>query len=179
MPIMTAPIEKHIAPPSAPLLQAAPQPDDIPDPVVPAEVIASKTAQNAPESTHTPGATSGTPKKSEETAAPIEPQALGFLQWIQQQLRSTFDLEILYANMRRDEQFSTMKTWLEAQASPAALAALDTQSLNGPPYQASVQAISPDGFAVTITVTKRDTGALVEDLNNLLPWLKAQGYRAS
>lgn len=187
MPTMTVSTETEskkatIAPPSMPMLQAKPEPTDIPDPTVPAAAIAQNTAQKVssahPEATQASGATPEPSQPAHVPTAPIEPQALGFLQWLQKELRTTFELETMYANVRRDEQFTVMKAWLEAQGSPAALAALDRQSLNGPPYQATVQATSPDGFAVSLTITKQDTSTLVEDLDRLLPWLKGQGYHA-
>jgi exodeoxyribonuclease-5 len=51
--------------------------------------------------------------------------------------------------------------------------------LRGDPYRASVQAVSPEGFGVTIHVAKQDTGELVTALPALLAWMKEQGYQPS
>lgn len=61
-----------------------------------------------------------------------------------------------------------------------ALAAIQERGLtvSASPYTATVQAVSPDGYAVSITVQKPEADALVEELGRLTPWLKNQHYTA-
>jgi len=53
---------------------------------------------------------------------------------------------------------------------------LDVHSAH--PYAATVQAVSAEGYAVTITVQKANAGELTQALAALMPWLKGAGYVA-
>ena len=81
-----------------------------------------------------------------------------------------------------------LKSWAEKQCMAnehahyqlsTALAGLQEHGLGslGAPYGASVRAISPQGFPVTLTVAKHDAGALMETLGQMLPWLRSQQYQ--
>ena len=46
------------------------------------------------------------------------------------------------------------------------------------PYQATVQAVSPEGYPVSIAIAKRDGSELTTALTSLVGWLAKQGYAA-
>lgn len=50
--------------------------------------------------------------------------------------------------------------------------------LTGTPYTATVQARSPQGFPLTLTLQKRSADELVQALEGLQTWLQTQGYTA-
>ena len=44
------------------------------------------------------------------------------------------------------------------------------------PYQARLQVRTPGGYPLTLTVTRATSGALIEELGRLEPWLQTHGY---
>jgi len=74
------------------------------------------------------------------------------------------------ANEHQGYQLANALEALAKQTSPV--------TAPGYPYAVHVQAQSPQGFAVTLTVQKPDAGELVAALDALLPWLQSTGYLA-
>jgi hypothetical protein len=163
---------------------SAQQPEDIPDPPVPVAVVAVLQEPSA-----------GQPPASEGTGAPhAAHEALlhGFCQALQSQINKWLTQTLLDTAKHEEKREEFLKEWIQKthiawidhlsrvtqQNEHAQYQLSEVLGLNGPPYQATVQAHSPDGYPVTLTVTKRDTNSLMEDVGKLLPWLKAQGYQA-
>ena len=59
-----------------------------------------------------------------------------------------------------------------------AVAALQEKGITvlGYPYSATVQAVSPQGYAVALTIQKQGAGELTQALDGLTGWLQGQGY---
>lgn len=175
--------------------------DDIPEPATPIALVsatiehAPETAQDAPGSTNAPAQVSHPSVPPVQQSSPaVTPQALGFLQWLQGEIRASFEAEALHTTAHVDRTFGFLKTAWEAQVrgdvqSAALLGeALTHLSQRGltttPPYAVSVQAVSPQGFPVTFTVGKRTMvepeasaeSGLLQVVPMLLDWLQEQGY---
>lgn len=46
------------------------------------------------------------------------------------------------------------------------------------PYQLAIEAVSPQGFPVTLTIRKATADELISDLDSVVGWLADNGYRA-
>jgi len=168
--------ERTIMPTETPAL---PEPDDIPEPVVPAEAL---------ESPATPAAV------PPEIAAPLLPTSAredavlhafcmrwqGFMSEYHTSLMKTMDETMLA--MRRWVETTTQANEHQGYQFANALEALAKHAPPAPapgyPYAVQVLAQSPQGYSVTLTVQKPDAGELVAALDALLPWLQSTGYLA-
>jgi hypothetical protein len=160
--IMTEPI----APPSTPMMTAVPEPDDVDDPTVPAEVQKAVT--------QTMNATTLLPANAREDAV-----LSGFCQRLQSWMQDYFHS---FARAL-DGSVQVVQSRGEAlEHSSAQIAAMVAQTLaqvpQTPPYQVHVTAQSPDGYTVKLLIAKPDAGEVVAALDALLPWLKSSGYVA-
>lgn len=169
----------------APLFVAAPDPaaipeapkdfppltDDIPDIAVPASVVAF--FDTAPP-----------PPTSEQ--APIVDATMGLLEgkitdWVNTQSTATMrTLDRVYEHLASClDKIAVANDHAQYQLANA----LDRLSaagitLHGTPYTATVQAMTPQGFPLTLTVHKGSAEELVQALEGLSAWLQAQGYLA-
>ena len=191
---MAAPKEKEpkLAPPSTPMLQdwTPTAADDIADPPVPVEAL-QETAQNAPESSQLPDQPEILP-----TGPPAPPDALwrqhealvqsccnmlihNFHQALQDAVNTADKIygSILQTAGARIETQAAANEHAQYQFSSALEQLLQHGLTTAPPYQATVQALSPAGFPVTLTITKRDTQDLIAALPALMGWLQEQQYR--
>lgn len=175
---MTMPKGKEtVAPPSAPMLTAEPkpEPDDIPEPTVPPAAI-----EPLPPAT---------PATLPENFGAHEALLQGFCQHLQTRLHRwmmdehhqltqgmditmsgirDYALKVLQCNEHAEYQLAHALETLQVQGLP----------LLNPPYQAVLQARTPAGYAITLTLTKSTAATLVEELGRLEGWLQAQGYSA-
>lgn len=181
-----------IAPPSAPMLAQMPtpglqttEPDDIPDPPVPAS---ARDAVQAPANpVGVPNAPQA-PQMPSDTFNAHEALLQGFCQHLQNRL-TQFLVEESKGLLRAFESTTlTLRECLERVAQPNehaqyqlsdALLKLQEHgiALKGDPYRASLEALTPQGFPVTITVAKQQAGELVEALPALVGWMVEQGYK--
>jgi hypothetical protein len=153
-----------IAPPSSPLMAVPPAEtpdvpllltDDIPDPVVPAGTI-----DVAPVP----------PPTVPALPDALLPLAHGFCQYIQAQLTAKLDEAGRRMTKDVDLTMSEMATYTKG-----------VMAAYGPtptPYSAVVQAITPNGLPLTLTIAKATSAELVEELGRLEGWLQAHGYTA-
>jgi exodeoxyribonuclease V len=156
----------------ASLPDTLPQDDDVADPVVPAAVL-----------TPAPQALPATvPRLSED----LLPMAQGFCQYLQATLDKWLMEEhsklLRGANDSLVEMRDFAKGLLHANGdSQAALATVLShvgQGLMVNPYKATMQAVSPAGYVVTIEVVKRDGGELVSAIEGMQEYLQEMRYTA-
>jgi exodeoxyribonuclease-5 len=168
-------------PPSAPLLnntplktaQDAPQ-DDIADPALPvglADKLTPATAIAPPVAT---------PDKFGEHEALLQ----GFAQHIRNIIMAEFRTYAQDASKSIDEMYTYTKKALDGDLEKVrrSESVLDKMAqglqVRHDPYEASIQAMSPEGFVVTVGIKKSDPEALVENLPSLVAWLAESGYTA-
>lgn len=178
-------------------------PDDIPEPSVPAAVTAAITAP-AVEASRIPQDASQGAKDSgvvfDEAPAPVmsseaamqlflaHPMLHGFLEHLQQVLRRSVVEEQQTVNHNLDKLLLFLQDWVQKtctaneHAQYQLSSALDGLAKHGlpllsPPYQAVVEAVSPQGYPVKLTITKATTPELVEELERLLPWMQGDEDR--
>ena len=170
------PKDLSITPPSSPMLMArqAPEPDDIPEPAVPAAVLAE---------VNTPHASSSLPEGFGAHEALLQ----GFCQHLQDRLH-TFMLEEHKGIMQTlDATLVALRKWVEtvgqqnehsAYQLSDALFKLQEQGilLMENPYKVTIEAVTPEGYPVKIDVVKRTTEELIMAMPALSGWLAAQGY---
>lgn len=181
------------------VVQALPDaPDDIPDPTVPDAALADTPQQSLQEASGSINAPETVPDTSTPVPpnpARVEPQALGFLQWLQGEVHKGLTEEKNQLDRHLEYLFDYLKTWWQtyvaSQAHTAdqlsgALIQLQQHGLNtAPPAVAQVDAVSPEGFPVKFVVTKArmmepETSAeagLLQVVPTLLGWLQANGYQ--
>ena len=173
---MTMPTDQAIlAPPSAPMLTSAskPEPDDVIDPSVPVGTL--------------------------EPLPPAKPATLpdgfgaheallqGFCQHLQSRLHQWLMDEHRQLTQGMDVTMSGIRDYAQKVLQcnehaeyqlASALAKLQEEGLPllSPPYQAVLRAQTPAGYAITLTLTKSTSGALVEELGRLEGWMQAHGY---
>ena len=171
--------------------------DDIPDPRVPENVLSMPTAAVIDASTV---GMSITPSQfphisGQDAAAPPdawhahEVLLLGFTQALQRKLHEglledhsaiTRTLDGVLAAMKGAiETLGTSHAQVVSQLSTA-LATLQERGLSvvQNPYQATVQAVSPEGYPVSIAIAKREGSELTTALTGLVGWMAQQGYAA-
>lgn len=189
-----------VAPPSAPMLQdIPPQPDDIADPPVPADVKIAVEAPSSPQEPHRGKEAVGDQGQTDSPSLrpewrQFEPMLQGMLSYVGQKLAAEQERALQEVKARyREFDASIAATWtllqkLVEQASQQnehaqyqladALLKLQEKGvqLRHDPYTATVQAVSPEGFPVTITLAKGDTGELCSSLPCLMEWLQHSGY---
>jgi len=181
MPEMTTPPTPDAPTSPVPMLE-----DDIPD--VTAPDAFAKTLQDAPGTTTAPATISATPSAPEPAWRQHEALLQGFLAHLQQR----FDAELVThaTNLMKsvDSMALSVKAWIEAfaghnehanyQLADALLKLRESGlQLRHDPYEANVQALSPQGYPVQIRVVKQTTGDLVEALPALMHWLAEAGYK--
>jgi exodeoxyribonuclease-5 len=178
---------KPVSPPSAPmmttepddqqsLLAPAPALEDIPDPAVPASVQAAVTPPTLPD-------------KFGEHEALLQGFAQHLLHRIEQGLNHEFGYYAKDAGKAVDDMAAYFRQQVEIDKDKLrhaetlldmliSKAIQEGLRVRHDPYQASVQAISPQGFPVTITVTKPSDGELLTDLREFVMWLHESGFAA-
>lgn len=209
MPEMTAP-----TPPSAPMMKVGgktpepqpetpltlepdpvnPEPDDIPDPEVPAALKTALEPSSSPQEPRSPG----------NETTPYDALLQGFCAHLLTRMQGMAD-DLTTATRQATEQQATdyhngaitflhevcqaVKAWIEATTTTPnehaqyqlanVLEALQKGGVHfrTAPYRVTLQACTPNGYPVTFDVLKDDAGALVEELNNLTSWLVSQGYK--
>jgi hypothetical protein len=174
MPDMTAkqPEQQPLSPPVPPYDDGTP---DILDPEVPQEVIEALLPPPAP--------------------APLPPLVLqheallqGFCTALQERL-SHWILDH-HKNMERvlDVTYAACKSRLEAigtqnehanyQMSDALLKLHEGGlQITHNPYEATIEAVSPQGFPVQLHLVKKDAGGLIEAVQGVTAWLVSAGYQ--
>ena len=86
-----------------------------------------------------------------------------------------------------DETLIAMKRWIDATTSvdgagqshlAETLVSLSKSGIEvlGTPYTAAVYCLTPQGYAVTLTIQKKDMAAFLDELSRMQVWLKEQGY---
>lgn len=198
MPLMTptpTPTPDPMTPPSAPLMNngmpqpsSAPQvasnePDDIPDPVVPPDVLAvlAQAQQMAqPEA--------GGPQDA--TWRAHEALLSGFCQALQGQMARLLTDEAIRLSKQFDETITRVMDYVKGRLEgnehaeyslAAALAQVQDKGLTlsqatATPYTAVVEARTPHGFPLRLTIEKGTSGELIEELGRLEGWLVTNGY---
>lgn len=177
MPEMTAPHAPEESP--VPMLD-----DDIPDVKVPETLV--KTLQDAPGGTEEAGSTEPQPL----TPAWQQHEALlqGFLGHVSHKLneevlsQSKDILDVVKGAIRFIDEAAQRQSLYQDNLLGVlanALTGLQGQGLQlrHDPYTAEVQALAPQGFAVTLTVKKQDTSDLIATLQGLMQWLAQEGYK--
>ena len=150
-------------------------PDDIPDPVIPAALLEAVTAIAPP--TLTPD------------LKVYEALLHGFCQHLQQRLDTGMLEQHKQAMRVLDSVTSAVKDWIEGKCLQSDHASYQLSGilekliaqgvqLRQDPYEARVQARSPQGFVVQMQVRKTSGDELVAALPLLLAWMQAQGYQA-
>jgi hypothetical protein len=152
-----------------------PEPDDIPEPEVPPAVVAAVS---------TPNSLDGS------TPAWAEHEALlqGFCRHLQQRLETELLSNGTKLMQALDVMSQSMQRWIEGhlqanehsqyQLSDALLKLQERGvQLRHDPYRADVQALSPQGFPVTIHVAKHEVSELIDALPALCGWLVQEGYK--
>lgn len=150
------------------LLTAPPEPDDIPDPVVPAS--ASPTLPAVPD------------------IQLYEALLQGFCQHLQRRLDN--DVMDHHRGVMRalDSVCQTVKSWMEGMAQgnehaqyqlSDALLKLQQQGLQlrHDPYTVDVQATSPHGYPVTFHIAKSTAPELLAELPDVVAWLANNSYK--
>ena len=156
---------------------------DIPDPVVPPGTIDVPPVAT---SNTTSSAASVPPSTVPPVPDTLLPLAHGFCQFVQAKLEG--QLKDAGIKMSRDvetvvNEMATFSKGVLAANEHAhysfadALAKITAKP--DLPYTATVTATSADGFGLTLTIQKPDSGELVEEIGRLLPWLKGQGFTAA
>ena len=156
------------APPTAP--EPGPQEDDVPEPPVPAEVLASaKLAATVP-----------------QIPEALMPLANGFCQYLQGRMH-TFMTEEANRLIRgtndtlvamRDTAQGALQASGTAQDALTDVLATVAQGLTVNPYKATMKAVSPAGYLVSIEIVKTDPGELIESVEALHGVLKDMQYGA-
>jgi hypothetical protein len=205
MPEMKAPM-----PPSAPMMNVGgkipeplpetpltlepdpvnPEPDDIPDPEVPASLKATLEPPSSPEEPRAPG--------NESTAYDALLQGfcahlLTRMQGIADNLTTTTQHKVVehmhnYHAVSmgvQQEVCAAVKAWIEAttaQPNEHALYSLSNTlekgvQLRGDPYAVDIEVLAPQGYVCRIHIAKQEAGELVTEINNLMSWLVSQGYK--
>lgn len=184
-PTFQAPVDAEAAAAGQPL-STPPELDDVPDPIVPPGAVAPLP------NPVTPPAVLDTAHAALQSAQRYgEHNALlhGFCQALSKQVQaevidqSKAVLNVITAIYERTTTAVAKLAEANDHASyqlSSALAALQERGVQvtGSPYTATVAAISPDGYLVTLRIEKSDAGALVEELGRLAPWMASQGYSA-
>jgi len=181
MPVtMTVAAEPTVEAPGVPVERFAPaghEPDDIPDPVVPAGTGEPSAA--------TPASNGATPVSGVPPA--LLPMAHGFCDYIQNRLHGWLLDEHRQLAQGMDVTMSGIRDYAQKvlqcneHAEYQLANALEKIQKEGlamvsPPYQAVVQATTPSGLPLTLTITKLTAPELVNALTNLEAWLTQQGY---
>jgi hypothetical protein len=175
-PMFTVPAEEETIAPPDPLTPGLPEPDDIPDPVVPP---ASLLLTQPPETTH------GTAERFGEHEALLQ----GFCQVLQKRLldgavEQTNSIMRTFDAMFDSTSKSVTKLAEANEHSQYQLGAALTQlqekgvQVTGHPYQATVQCLTPQGLPLTITMHKGTAEDLIGAMQGLAGWLQANGYTA-
>lgn len=189
-----------IAPPSAPMLTDMPEPriqgtvpdepDDILDPPVPPSALAAAQGPlKRPRKAQEPLKDIPPPQVLADTHQAHEALLQGFLSALQGQLRELLLSEVKNFGDTADSTLLAIRKWIDTNGTPSehatyqlagVLDKLQTQgmTLKGDPYMASLQAVTPQGFPVTITLTKQSAGELTDALGGLVGWLQQAGFRA-
>ena len=181
---------EKIAPPSSPmmsvpytaeeaLLSSLPgipgTPDDIPDPPVPAGTL------DAPAPVASP---------TDATWRAHEALLSGFCQALQGQMSRLLTDEAIRLTKQVDETITRMMEYVKGRLEgnehaeyslAAALAEVHATGLTltqatATPYTAYVDARTPHGFPLRLTIAKATSGELIEELGRLEGWLMANGY---
>jgi len=159
--------------------EGRPEPDDIPEPETPPETL-----QDGPgDTTDSTGPT--TPPGS--TFAEHEALLKGFCDYLQKRITTAAIDQYKDGAKAVDDLCSYMKGWADMLLAkmPDATRQLGETfdklaqhglKLQHDPYTATVQTVSPEGFPVSITLAKQDTGALISALPILTAWLREHGY---
>lgn len=164
--------------------------DDIEDPPVPPGT--TDEADPYPDSPQGQNAPTATPGGSTVPSLPegLLPLAHGFCQYLQAKLdKELTDSGIKMARVV-DTTITAMADYTKGvlacnehasyQISDALLKVLERGfTISGAPYTATVTALNADGFAVTLTIHKHESSSLVEELQRLLPWMRAQGFTSA
>ena len=168
-----------LAPPSTPMLmpQRSPDatPDDIADPPVPETLKAALAAEIAAD------VRDALPTSSREDAV-----LHAFCARLQTWMQETHSRHLHFV----DDTMAAMKRWVEtvttvnehAQYSLAdALKTLADSGIVvlGTPYTAAVSCRTPAGYAVTLTIQKRDMATFLDELSRMQIWLHDHGYTAA
>jgi hypothetical protein len=155
-------------------------PDDIPDPAVP------------------PGTIDDTPAPALPPTVPALPDALlplahGFCQYLQGQARmhgwlmdehrhlmTTLDASLVSIRDWAREVFQSNEHSQYQMANALEKGLLLHQShTKAQPYTAVIDARTPHGFPLRLTIEKATSGELIEELGRLEGWLQANGYHVS
>ena len=173
---------EKIAPPSSPMMTVAPaetpqEPplltDDIPDPAVPAGTLDTPVAS-----------------PTDATWRAHEALLSGFCQALHGQMSRLLTDEAIRLTKQVDETITRMMDYVKgrlegnehAEYSLAAALAqvhekgLTLQQATATPYTAYVDARTPHGFPLRLTIEKGTSGELIEELGRLEGWLVANGY---
>jgi hypothetical protein len=188
---------EKLTPPSSPMLgnmvSASPvEPDDIADPPVPAGTVEALGVPQEPRREQ--GVVQETPPPPTPAWADHEALLHGFCQALQHKLTAFLvdeskgmlkTLDALMAGIQRwtdavaQYQTAVQQHNMQAQAQwSAALRTLQEQGLQlrHDPYTATVQALAPSGFPVTIQVAKGQAGELCQAIEGLTAWLLDTNY---
>ena len=197
MPKMQQP---KVAPPSAPMMtNYGPEPDDIPD-TFPVPPGLADEAMDA----HVPGLPVEAPRIAQEppsgtapTVAPSQvspppgaflPLAHGFCQYLQSQVHTFLGEEHRQLQASVDVSLAAVRHWAEGmlQGNEHAQYTLGDALLKiqaggvtqttGTPYTAVIDARTPHGYPLRLTIEKGTSSELIEELGRLEGWLVANGY---
>jgi hypothetical protein len=152
------------------------EPEDIPDPAVPEGTIDVAPAM--------PPATAGTIPDA------LLPLAHGFCQYLQSRMHAWLMDEHRQLMTTVDGSLASIRTWAQevfqsnehAQYTMGdALTQLREHGANfvhakADPYTAVIDARTPHGFPLRLTIEKGSSGELIEELGRLEGWLVANGY---
>jgi hypothetical protein len=155
--------------------------DDIPDPVVPVEVMSPEdplpptSPQDAPPCVQTVSLIQAMDAISNRARGHLEDVTAYAVSALKQLDVAQAQIARLAGALTQDQSppLPQLVGVMEAWASRGLTLHHET-----PEVSAEVRAVSPEGFTVTIGLHKPDSAQLVEALGNLLGWLKAQGYQA-
>jgi YspA, cpYpsA-related SLOG family len=157
-------------------------PDDIPDPSVPDARTAALEAPSAQANAPSPP----------EAPEPVWKQHEALLQGFLGHLLHRLDAELISngKDLLRtiDAMGQSCKTWMEAFSGHSEHAEYQLANmierlvihgiqLRQDPYQVEVQALSPQGYPITLRLAKQSTAELVESLPAVLAWFEQSGYR--
>lgn len=192
--------EPKIAPPSAPMLTLDNEPDDIPDPPLPASLADEAMAQAVPGVPATAPTTAVVPSHGQ--APPSIPATLrppdfgqheallhGFCQYLQGKMHDWMtaehravmaSLENVYADARahRETVLQANEHALYALGNTLAKLQEDGLKVHSTPYEMSLRAYSPAGLPLTLTIRQATPQALIDELTRLETWLGMHGYTA-
>lgn len=149
----------------------APLTDDIPEVAVPASVVAAIATQGIPVVSNQSELVNGTMSLIEGKMTDwVQAQQTGTLKALDrvyEHMAACLD-KIAVANDHAQYQLATALDRLSASG----------VQISGTPYTATLQAISPQGFPLQLTLQKRSAEELVQALEGVSAWLTAQGYGA-